>query len=44
MDIREDFFSERAVLHWHRQPRLVIEPSSLEVFKNCGNVAVRDMA
>ena len=41
MDIRENFFSKRVVLQWHRLPGVVVESPSLEVLKN--RVDVRDM-
>ena len=41
MDIRKNFFSERAVMH--RLPREVMESPSLEVSENCGDVALRDV-
>lgn len=41
LDIRRYFFSERMVLQWHRLPREVVQSLSLEVFQNCGNVALK---
>jgi len=41
LNIRKNFFLERAVLQWHRLPKEVVESPSLEVFRNHVDVALR---
>jgi len=43
LDIRKNFFTERAVGHWTRLPREVVESLSLEGFKKHVYMALGDM-
>ena len=43
MFIRKHLFSEGVVMQWHRLPREMVESLSLGVFKNCVEVALRNM-
>ena len=43
MDVSKNVFSERVMRQRHRLPREVVESPSMEAFKKCGDVALRDV-
>lgn len=43
MDIMKNFFTEKVVKHWNRLLGEVVECPSLQVFKRCMDMALRDM-
>jgi len=42
LDIRKNFFG-RVVGHWIRLPGEMVESPSVEAFRKCGDIVLRDM-
>ena len=43
LNVRNNFFSQRAVMQWHRLHREMVESLSMQVFKNHADVALSDV-
>jgi len=43
MEIKRNLFSRRVTKHWTRLPRGICGVTIPELFKNCGDVALKDM-
>jgi len=43
LDVKKNFFTASFIKHWNRLPRAVVELLSLEVFKTCVDMFLRDI-